>query len=91
MSNPPCQTAPMNMKKNMGSRLKSAFLTSTAGQQVIARFGEARLVRSANGRHELVGGTAADCAEAQEWCAIFAPEVVFSAARRGFRGLILAA
>ena len=35
-------------------------------------------VRHFDGPYELVGGTMEDRAAAQEWCSLFAPEVVFS-------------
>jgi hypothetical protein len=61
------------------------------GPRVIAVFGVARLVRQPDGRHELVGGSAADCTEAREWCSLFAPEVVFGTADSGSRGLVVTA
>jgi hypothetical protein len=45
--------------------------------QVVAIFGSARLIRQIDGRYDLLGGNAADCADAREWCSLFAPEVVF--------------
>jgi len=48
----------------------------------IAAFGAARLVRNPDGRHELLGGTPEDHADARDWCSLFAPEVVFSHAPR---------
>jgi len=50
--------------------------------ETIARFGQAQLVRQPDGRHELMGGTAADHGDARDWCSFFAPEVVFSCARQ---------
>jgi hypothetical protein len=47
-------------------------------EKLVATFGRARLVRRANGRHVLLGGNASDHAAAREWCALFAPEVVFA-------------
>ncbi len=43
----------------------------------IARFGTARLVRHFDGPYELVGGTPEDRTNAQKFCSLFAPEVVF--------------
>jgi hypothetical protein len=80
MSKAPCDTALMNKKKTIGTRLPTTLLNLSLGHRVIARFGTARLVRQPNGRHLLIGGTADDCAEAREWCSLFAPEVVFSSA-----------
>jgi len=48
----------------------------------IAQFGAARLVRHFDGPYELVGGTPEERADAAEWCALFAPDVVFSGTRR---------
>jgi hypothetical protein len=42
----------------------------------------ARLVRQLDGRHELIGGTPEQHAAAREWCALFAPQVVFSSTPR---------
>jgi hypothetical protein len=77
----------MIMKKMIGFGTQAAFHVFPAGAcpaggRVIAAFGSARLVRKAGGRYELIGGTAADCTEAREWCSLFAPEVVFSVAPR---------
>ena len=80
----------MNIKKLIGLGSQTTFLTFKAGHQVIARFGTARLVKNANGRHELIGGTAMDCAEAREWCSLFAPDVVFSPAPRRTRVTLMA-
>jgi hypothetical protein len=52
------------------------------GYRVVAAFGATQLVRKVDGRYELIGGSARDHAEAREWCALFAPEIVFGGARR---------
>ncbi len=44
--------------------------------EVIAYFGKARLEKTFDGKYELVGGAAADRAEAQEWISIFFHETV---------------
>ncbi len=46
--------------------------------KVINRFGNAWLIRRANGRHELIGGTDSDFTAAKEWASLFAHDVVFS-------------
>ena len=46
--------------------------------RVIQQFGEARLVRHHNGKHELIGGDTADLATAREWVSLFAHDIVFS-------------
>lgn len=42
----------------------------------IAKFGEARLVRTAGGKLELRGGSASDRAAAMEWISLFFHEAV---------------
>jgi hypothetical protein len=48
-------------------RLKHLWLQQETEQQVLAIFGEARLVRTLDGRLELRGGSHRDREEAQEW------------------------
>ena len=43
---------------------------------LIAGFGEANLFKYLNGKFELRGGTAADRAEAKQWCSRFMREAV---------------
>ena len=80
----------MNMKKIIGLGPR-ATLHAFPASRVIATFGAARLVRTADGRHELLGGTAEDSRQAREWCSLFAPEVVFPPATRTPRILTLTA
>jgi hypothetical protein len=47
-------------------------------ERTIQSFGRARLVRHANGRHELIGGTRADLTAAREWISLFGHEIVLS-------------
>jgi hypothetical protein len=47
-------------------------------QEIVAVFGQARLVRRIDGRHELIGGSQADHFAAREWCSLFQHELVFS-------------
>jgi hypothetical protein len=47
-------------------------------QKVIQQFGDAKLIRTSNGQHELIGGTNADRAAAYEWASLFAHEIVFT-------------
>ena len=54
----------------------SKKLLNTA--KVINRFGSAWLIRRANGRHELIGGTDSDFTTAKEWASLFAHDVVFT-------------
>ena len=48
---------------------------------MIYRFGQARLIRRIDGKHELVGGSPQDRAEAGEWVSLFAHDIVFSRPR----------
>ena len=46
--------------------------------EVIAGWGDARLIRHPDGHHQLVGGTAADQAAARQWITLFAPDIVLT-------------
>ena len=46
--------------------------------QVVCKFGQAKLIRLPSGQHELVGGTDTDRADAFEWSSLFAHEIVFT-------------
>jgi len=50
--------------------------------RVLLRFGQAALVRRADGHHELVGGAPGDVTAAREWASLFAHDLVFSRAGR---------
>ena len=50
--------------------------------RLIGQFGRARLIRFRNGRHELIGGSAADRTAAREWISHFAHEIVLSRPER---------
>jgi hypothetical protein len=54
------------------------IVTNRSNSRIIQKFGAAKLVRHADGKHELIGGTTADVAEAKEWVSLFAHEIVFS-------------
>lgn len=45
---------------------------------MVRKFGAAKLVKHANGQHELIGGTDSDRAAAFEWVSLFAHEIVFT-------------
>jgi len=45
--------------------------------ELIAQFGQARLVRTLDGRYELQGGSPDDHAEAREWVSLFLHEAFF--------------
>ena len=55
--------------------------------RIVQKFGEARLFRRWDGKHELVGGTADDIATANDWASLVAHEVVFSHPNRKGRGV----
>ena len=57
-------------------KLKFMFQKIIRHGRIIQSFGEARLVRHANGRHELIGGTRADLTAAKEWISLFGHEIV---------------
>jgi hypothetical protein len=61
MSNPPCQTVGMKITKAVSLR--------PAPDEIVAKFGLVHLVRKADGRHGLTGGTPIDRAKARKWCA----------------------
>jgi len=44
----------------------------------VRQFGDARLLKNSDGRHELVGGSIADRQTALEWASLFAHEIVFT-------------
>ena len=46
--------------------------------KLIRQFGNASLIRRANGQHHLIGGTDADRNAAREWVSLFAHEIVFT-------------
>ena len=50
-------------------------------EQVIARFGQAALVRNQQGKVELRGGDASDQTSAREWISLFMHEAVPAEAR----------
>ena len=58
--------------------IKRLFSFGLVSEQIVAVFGHAQLVKRANGRHELIGGTAADHIAAREWCSFFCHELVFT-------------
>jgi hypothetical protein len=76
-------TGGMNMKRTINVGGLNNRLGFKRACRVIAVFGTARLVHQPTGRYELIGGSAANCSEAREWCSLFAPEVVFGAVPRG--------
>ena len=68
LSYPWCQDARMKLNR-------LAWLTRDEGE-LIAMFGDARLVRKLDGKIELIGGTLDDRRAAWEWCSMFLHEAV---------------
>jgi hypothetical protein len=50
--------------------------------QTVLQFGQAKLLRNLNGRHELVGGSPRDVVAIKEWVSLFAHEIVFEHSKR---------
>jgi len=82
MSRLPCQTR--GMKNKQLCRINKTNKAWPVPDEVVARFGTVRLVRKADGGHDLVGGTRHDQASAKKWCSRFAPFVGFV---KDFEGL----
>ena len=58
-------------------KLKNIYAEITKPRhKLIARFGQARLVRWRDGKYELIGGRPEDVAEAREWISLFLHEAV---------------
>jgi hypothetical protein len=64
MSHPVCEHG--------GMKLNRANWYPVKEHELIATFGDARLVCNLDGRHELIGGTSDDLTAAREWCSMFA-------------------
>jgi hypothetical protein len=58
--------------------IKRLFSRGLMQEEIVAVFGAARLVKGADGRHALMGGSRADHLAAREWCSLFEHEIVFS-------------
>lgn len=50
---------------------------SHAQDEIVARFGEAALIRQSDGTYRLDGGSQSDCTDATEWISLFMHEAVF--------------
>ena len=68
--------APWNTLTAFARFAATTYSTGQARRR-IQQFGQARLVRLHNGRHELIGGSAAGGNAAKEWASLFAREIVF--------------
>ena len=87
LSHPPCQDG--SMTKTFQT---TETLCATEREEVIAQFGQARLVRLPSRRYLLRGGSQHDEWEAREWVSMFMHEITFnvspvsSAGRSGIAG-----
>jgi hypothetical protein len=57
-------------------KLKTHDETQARGHEVIARFGEAALIKQSNGTWQLKGGSEEDRLSAREWISLFMHEAV---------------
>ncbi len=57
-------------------KIRFGSLGLGAKRKVIARFGAAKLMKTPDSGHELVGGSDEDQAEAREWASLFCHEAV---------------
>ena len=57
-------------------KLKTHDETPARGQEVIARFGHAALIKQSNGQWQLQGGSEEDRLSAREWISLFMHEAV---------------
>ena len=69
-------------------KLKSLVQKFIHPTRLIQSFGLARLVRHANGRYELIGGTRAEFAAAREWISLFGHEIVLAPPANARRTLV---
>jgi dissimilatory sulfite reductase (desulfoviridin) alpha/beta subunit len=69
---------PTRLVTVVGMKIKTIGKRIVNTAKVINRFGSAWLIRRANGRHELIGGTVGDFTAAKEWASLFAHDIVFS-------------
>ncbi len=75
MSNPPCENGGMKNRNSCKSDREDKVWP--VPDEVIATFGTVRLVRKADGGHDLEGGTRHDQVVVKTWCRRFAPLVGF--------------
>ena len=78
---PPVKWWGMKHKKSLTTRLSSLKSIIQrrwpARHTIIRQFGQGKLVRLPNGRHEFIGGTDADCRDALLWASLFAHTITF--------------
>jgi len=71
LSYPPCDATRMRL-----SQIPAYFRLREG--ELLAGFGQARLIRHLDGRYELRGGTNSDRQAAREWCSLFMHQAVFA-------------
>jgi hypothetical protein len=59
-------------------KIQSHDETQVRGQEVIARFGKAALIKQQNGTWQLKGGSEEDRLSAREWISLFMHEAVLN-------------
>jgi hypothetical protein len=60
----------------LGMRIKKSYEIHTASDEIVGHFGQVRLVRKADGKYELVGGTTGAQTMVRNWCGLYAPFVL---------------
>jgi len=65
--------------------IKNSISCWPVPDEIIVKFGRVHLVRKADGRHVLIGGTPGEQAKARRWCHRRAPFVTFTVPRRRSR------
>jgi hypothetical protein len=64
------QGQPMSNPPAYGVRMKLNYIINTG--KILNRFGRARLIKRADGKNVLAGGSDRDYTEAKEWVSLFA-------------------
>ena len=83
LGNPPSQTTTLKFMFSTHLKTRGRFCHAKwRGGQVLKCFGNARLIKRPDGKHELAGGNEINFTEAREWVSLFAHEVVFTRSRR---------
>jgi hypothetical protein len=59
-------------------RNKKTCKIALAPSQTIEPFGKVRLVKKADGKHEMIGGSLEHHAMVRKWCEKYAPFVIFA-------------
>ena len=59
-------------------RIKKSYEVHLAPNEIIGHFGQVRLVKKGNEKHELVGGTVNAQAAVRTWCGFYASFIIFA-------------